>query len=434
MIAYFKKIIEKYVTDSQYKKNVLIMIIGRIVAQAIPILATPILTRIYSPEEFGIFAVSMAVLTIVSMISNGRYCKAVNLPKNKKDGLKLFLLASLFTILSTCIFGLFLVFWGKNFWRLLNAGEIEKYYLWVVLNVLFVGLSESLFYYGLRLKKFKVLVRNAVLQSLVTVFVRIVIGLLGYTGNGLLISYLLGYALSYFFLFIELRILNVLRDIKIKGSRFIFLIKKYSNFPKFSLLANTLYRFAYDLPSVMLNMFFGSSPAGFYSISEKVLGSPLWFVTSSVGDVYKQEASERYRVDGNFYPIFIKTARTMFHFGIIPFVLIFISSYYFIPLFLGEAWKPVGGYIRIFSLMYFSHFIVFPISSTIYIINKQNYAILFELFKSLSILIAFFVGIVRNDIDLSLILWSGLITLVNIVQFLFLKRFAKSSKYEESYK
>ena len=55
MIDFIKRIVKGYIKDSQYKKNVLVMIVGRTIAQVIPILLTPLLTRIYSPSDFGIF-------------------------------------------------------------------------------------------------------------------------------------------------------------------------------------------------------------------------------------------------------------------------------------------------------------------------------------------------------------------------------------------
>ena len=57
MIEYIKKAFQKYAGNSTYKKNVLLMVIGRVLSQAIPILLTPLFSRIYFTRRVCIFAV-----------------------------------------------------------------------------------------------------------------------------------------------------------------------------------------------------------------------------------------------------------------------------------------------------------------------------------------------------------------------------------------
>ena len=92
MRKWFKEFIGRYIGRSQYKKNVLIMVVGRVAAQAIPILITPILTRLYSPNDFGVFGVFLTIISIVAMASNGRYCLSIILPKDEDKVKKLFFL------------------------------------------------------------------------------------------------------------------------------------------------------------------------------------------------------------------------------------------------------------------------------------------------------------------------------------------------------
>ena len=95
MIDLVKKVIKKYTGESDYKKNVLTLVLGRVVGQALPILMTPFLTRMYSPEEFGIFAVYNTIVTILAMIASGRYCLAIILPNKEIDAKKLVIISSL---------------------------------------------------------------------------------------------------------------------------------------------------------------------------------------------------------------------------------------------------------------------------------------------------------------------------------------------------
>ena len=74
--------LNKLKPKSEFSKNVLTLMTGATIAQAIPIAISPILTRIYTPEDFGIFALFIAITTIFGTIANGRYELAIMLPKN----------------------------------------------------------------------------------------------------------------------------------------------------------------------------------------------------------------------------------------------------------------------------------------------------------------------------------------------------------------
>jgi len=428
MILFIKKIGKRYVGDSNYKKNVLTMVMGRVIAQGIPILLTPLLTRIYSPEEFGVFAIYTIIVSLVAMVSNGRYSLSIILPKDREKAKVLVLLSSLFTIIVSLFFlGLLLLF-GEKLFAILNVELLDRYIILLVLNVLFVGLYEAIYYFALREKEYKILSSNIIIQAIVLISVRLITGYLGYTNTGLLVSYLAGYSVAYVLLFKRLKFKIDYKAFKENAKD---LIPKYSNFPKFSLFSDTLGALTNSLPSLFINRIFGSSSVGYLSLTEKVLGAPIWFITSSVGDVFKQEASEQYRNGGSCKTIFVKTSKTLLTFGIIPFLLIFIFVPPLIPFVFGDAWEPAGNYIRILTVMYFSSFVVNPTAHMVYIVNKQQYAALFQGLKIMSIVTAFVFGFYYKNLNLALILWSGLVTLSNILIFTISYKFAKDSKYVE---
>lgn len=60
--------ITKLKPKSEFSKNVLTLITGTTIAQAIPIAISPILTRIYTPEDFGVFALFVSLVGFISVI------------------------------------------------------------------------------------------------------------------------------------------------------------------------------------------------------------------------------------------------------------------------------------------------------------------------------------------------------------------------------
>ena len=424
-----KGIYDRYIGDSNYKRNVLTMVGGRVIAQVVPILLSPLLTRIYSPAEFGVFGVYSTIVSLVALISNGRYCLSIILPKKDEDAQTMVLVSSFLTIIVSVLFLVILFVSGDRFFNLLDIKSLSNYLFILFLSILLIGLYEALFYYELREKKYKVLAVNIIVQAGVVIAARIALGLMGHTDIGLILSFVLGYTISYVLLIYTA---DFSINFDLFKSNVKHLVKRYSNFPRFSLFSDTLYTLSMNLPNVLLNKAFGSAAVGYFSLSDKILGSPIWLITSSVGDVFKQEASEQYRNEGNCKIVFEKTTKTLFYIGIIPFIMIFALVPPLIPFIFGEIWTPVGEYIRIFSLMYFSSFVVNPTSHMVYIVDKQQYAILFQVVRLISVITAFILGFYYKDLILGLVVWSVLITLTNVLIFTISYKFARDSVYVET--
>jgi O-antigen/teichoic acid export membrane protein len=93
---------------SEFARNVLTLMTGTTIAQAIPIAISPILTRIYTPEDFGMFALFIAIATIFGSIANGRYELAIMLPQKDEDAINIVVLRIIIFFLSV-ILSLFIV-------------------------------------------------------------------------------------------------------------------------------------------------------------------------------------------------------------------------------------------------------------------------------------------------------------------------------------
>lgn len=427
MITSIKHSLQKYLKGNQYEKNILILVGGRVLAQLLPILITPLLTRLYSPNDFGVFSVYLTIVAVLSMISNGRYCLAILLPEKDSDAQKLVAISSILSFLVSLIFMTGIMLKGEQIFALLNISILNEYKMLLGLNILFVALYEAVYYYALRKKKYKLIIRNVLIQAVILISIRIIGGYRGFLESGLMVSYFVGYVVAYLGILVSLRF-NF--NNKIGYQEFRNLLSKYIKFPKFSLFADLLGNLANMAPNIGVNTIFGSESAGYLAISDKVLGSPIWFVTSSVGDVFKQEAAEQYRKEGSCEQIFKKTSRDLFLLGFIPFLLIFILVPPAIPFLLGSEWLIVGDYIRIFSIMFFAKFVVSPISYVVYIVGKQNLNIVFQGLKFLAVIIAFVVGFYVQDVEIALIVWSLLTTVSYVIIYVISQNLANGNDKE----
>jgi hypothetical protein len=86
------------ILKSEFTKNVAALITGTTIAQAIPLLIAPVLTRIYTPEDFGLLATLTSMTMIVGSVATGRYEMALIIPKKESYADNLFIIGLIFSL------------------------------------------------------------------------------------------------------------------------------------------------------------------------------------------------------------------------------------------------------------------------------------------------------------------------------------------------
>src|SRR5450759_1161965 len=130
LIGLFQRIRKLHAPSGSFTANVLTLMTGTTIAQAILITIAPILTRIYKPEDFGIFALYMAIVSMIAIIATGRYELAIMLPENDDDAINI-------VCLSVCIvffisFMTLIVIWLFNA-QITKLMGSDKLSIWIYL-------------------------------------------------------------------------------------------------------------------------------------------------------------------------------------------------------------------------------------------------------------------------------------------------------------
>jgi O-antigen/teichoic acid export membrane protein len=349
---------------SEFTRNVLTLMTGTTIAQAIPIAISPILTRMYTPEDFGVFALFVSISSVFGSIANGRYELAIMLPKKDEDAINIFALGFIITVVISLLLLILVVVFHDYFLALLNNEKIGPWLYFVPITVFFTGLYNILNYFNNRKKKYKDLAQVTIIKSIVTAIVQLSIGFIkqGVTG---LIS---GQLLSQFFANTKL-LKNIINDkrllSKVSKLKIIALAKRYKDFPKYSMwaaLANTL---SQNLTNILILSFYSVATLGFYSLVQRVLGMPSSLLGSSISQVFFQQASKEKQKSGTAIKSFNSTVKKLVTIGIPSFgILYFIVEDLFAFVF-GEEWRVAGEYAKIIMPLFFIRFIV----STVSILN-----------------------------------------------------------------
>lgn len=344
-------------------KGVFTLMSGTMVAQVIPVVISPILTRIYSPEEFGTLALYLALLLILSVVANLRYEQAIVQPESEADALALVYLCFIVCGILTSIFFVFVVLYDFLGWDFLGLGG-DSFILYILpLAFMMNGLLQAGRYWFLRGESYKNISGMVVSQSSGGAVGQVSLGGLS---SGLIIGQFLGQLSSFLFIFVRF-FLNRNRDVEVPSLRHMIIVgSKYKNMPIYSAFGAFVSSLSMQLPVLAINKIFDIGVVGFYSLTFKVINLPLFALSTSIFQVlYKKVAV--YVVDDpqKIKPLLIKTNFFLILVSI-PFVAFFIL--YGEPIFafvFGEAWREAGSLAGVLSIIVAIKFCVTPLSSVL---------------------------------------------------------------------
>ena len=385
----------RFIPQSVYARNVLTLMTGTTVAQAIPVAISPILTRIYSPEEFGHFAVYIAASMIVSVLL------------------------------------LFVLFFAQQIAVLLGDVALAPWLYWVPASTLLLGLYQSLNYWSNRKGQFKRLAISRTVQTGSSAIAQLGSGIAGSGVVGLVGGQITGQALATGALARMIWREDRMLINSLRPHRGLALAKKYSDFPKLMIIGQLANISSGYMPIFLLTMFYGSAIAGFYSLAQRVIMLPMGLIGGAIGDVYRENAATTYKMKGNCYDVFFKTVAYLAMISFIVVVPILFLGPEIFSLIFGEKWRAAGEMASILAIMVFFQGISSPVSQTIYLARMLRFDLAWQIMRFCLSVFSLYVGHeLYGDYKISLILFVISFSLLYIIhtaaQFYVAKGYASS--------
>ncbi len=406
------------IPSGSYRAHILTVVTGTTIAQGLSILASPIISRLYTPYEFGVFADFTSIATIIAIIAAGRYELAIMLPEKDSDSIHLLVGCILIAGGLCAISGIFV--WLGNDWlsSALSGHAVLNWMYLLPFTVLLNGSFQSLSYWQNREKHFGSLSVSRVLQSGMTVLTSLTFGIFKFGAIGLIAASLFGRSVATVFLGRKTWAAQKSNFSQIQRPKLIENLKAYKAFPLLSGPADFINILSNQLPVILLTGWFGSSVAGNYSLTLNVLAVPIALISVSVFDVFKERAASDYRKFGNCRAIYAKTFKFLFLGSLVPFGLLFFFAPELFSFVFGENWRSAGEYTQILSMMYFLRFAASPLSYVLYIANKQFYDLLWQISLLILTVSSLFMGHFFSDVKIGLMLFSASYSMMYVIYLL----------------
>lgn len=348
-----------------FKSNVMVLMTGTVAAQLIPLLASPVLSRIYTPSDFGLLALYTALASIIGTIATLRYELAIVQPKNDKDAAALVwisIVALSIIIFLTIITSFLYNYFNFNF---LGVDSIRSWLYLLPVSVLAIGTFQIFNKWLLRHGSYPVMSKSAMFQSGTSSSTQLLFGLSTYNG-GLVYGQLCGQLISSIYVVKRSLKISKLPSFRKCKDKLSLNIKNYKRMPLYSSAGALADILSIQMPVLMITRFFLESAVGAFSLTFRVLNIPAAIISTALAQVLYKKINDIHNDNGNGISRFIIKIFLSNLALITPFVLVFyfFGEELFVFVF-GVNWREAGQMASVLTFAAAIRFVVSPLSGVL---------------------------------------------------------------------
>lgn len=395
--------IKKLKPKSEFVRNTLTLMTGTTIAQGIGIAISPILTRIYTPEDFGVFALYASVVSIVYSFVCGKYELAIMLPKDKKSAIDVFMVSIFVSFIVFFISLIVFLFFRGRAASFIGDEGVLLYLIIAAVSILLSGIYQSLRYLSNRDKEYGDMSKSTVYQSLSSAGLNVALGYYMGGAISLMVSQMIGQVIAA--LTLSKNIIVRYRELfkNAKMSSIIYAAKRYKRFPLFFSLSDGLNAVVASLVPFILTASFGAQYAGYYFLLRRVIVTPSMIIGSSIKNVFYQKATTQ----KDCTKAYVKISFLLFLSGLAPTVVIFAWGSDIFSFIFGGEWRVAGEMASLFVIMFFFSFCTTIVGQFSTIYQKVMYNILWQVSLLAIVLVAWYFGDLYNDLFLFIYIYVG---------------------------
>jgi len=429
---HFFKSVYTEIAKSNYFRNLVILTSGVGLSQLIPLILFPVLTRFFTPSEFGVLALFMAVVQLLAICMTFRLEMAIVLPKKDTDAAILCLVSIISLFIFSLLTFIISIFSFPYIISLDFMNDIEGeavvflptlIYL-IPIGFLLLGVYNVLYHWNNRLELYKNMTYSHVTHSIFSTPLSLVFYFSSFKPVGLILGQILGRFIACFLLLQKLCLVIQSIDRSFLFRRVPVLIKKYNKF------------IIYETPHAILNFIsqkyiltvlsgVGTIAVGVFDVADKILGKPLSIISNSIKTIfYKRLTTAKGKI-----AIFNKSLLLMIIVGFaLTFPIAIIPNEVFVFV-LGDNWGEVGQYIQLISPLLFSRFIFNVVVPSISYTLRNYYLLIWQIiyFICLVVLFSFLRDeTVDNVLFVYAIFGAFMYFVLGLISFLVLKNHVKN--------
>jgi O-antigen/teichoic acid export membrane protein len=347
---------------------------GTVVGQSVVVLASPVLTRLYAPADWGVLATYTAVLSVVGVLSSLRYEQAIPLPDDNDAAGHLLALSLLLVLVTSGALLVILGLWAGPLLRWLHLEPLRPFCAVLLVSVLGGGVYQVLSMWAARTQAFSRLARTRVTQGVGGVAAQLAGGVLHLAPAGLLLGDAVGRIGGSGVLWDDARRAVAWHRLRWRGLWAVMI--RYAKFPLITTWAGLLNIISLQLPTLLLVSYFGMTVTGHYALGYRVLGAPSLLIGQAIGQVFFARAAANPRPEV-LRALTERTALGLLAAGVPLYGCVILAGPALFALCFGAEWHAAGVYAQALAPWFLLWLISSPLSGLLIVREWQEATLLF---------------------------------------------------------
>lgn len=343
---------------------------GFLLGQLLILASSPLLTRLFTPAEFGVYAVFTALTGIFGNVLSLRYELAVPIAKNDRDAAAL-IAAAILCVIASCLITAPFSWFGADWLAAKTEMPELSSLLWAVpVTITMLSATETSSYWLVYRGDFRLNAMGRLVQSAAQSSLQVLFGLLGFTAAGMVLGYALGYLVRLAHMMVSLSPADRTLLVRPAWGAVARNARENWQYPAYSAPSALLEASTQLLPPIFLAMLFGPSMAGLFALGQRLMGLPIRLFAQAARQVFLGEAAQR---DSRaLFRLFKKSSLLFLGVGLVGVAPVLIAGPALFAFVFGEPWRSAGEIVQLLVPLYLARFVVTPVSQTLNILGRQK--------------------------------------------------------------
>jgi O-antigen/teichoic acid export membrane protein len=376
-------------------------------AQLITLFSAPILTRLYDPDQYGVYSTVAGICALAAVGATGRYESSIIIPTGEREAtacLKLSLRIAGFVSVGLL---LLVTIAGGTILKILGLSVNDGLLYAVPMYTLFGGAYQAGYAWLVRTGSFAAISVGRIGAAAVSAVVALGIGLLHPDASGMVAGLLAGQAFAciLFLRNLDDKVWGMLGEVT-RTTMWSTAIR-FRRFPLYAVPADLCNAATQQMPAILLLTQFGPGAAGLYALTQRMFNLPISLLSSSILDVFKKRAADDLAAWGECRGIFLKTMLFLGCLALIPLGAILFAAPPVFRLAFGPEWERSGVFAQILAPMFFFRFVASPLTCLLYLTERQRLDLAGNVAMLAVSSAGIFIGAFYHSVELGLAVYSG---------------------------
>jgi len=390
---------------NEFVKSVVILASGSSISQFTVVLLTPLLTRLYTPEDFGVLSVYMSIVLTLSIIASLHYEEAIPLPLKETNATYLLILSFVLLVANTILVTLLLKWFKNPILQSFQTKGLEEIMLFIPFSLFGFGLFHLFEMWMIRQEDYLQITVGKVRMNLSQVFSQGGLGWFIPSASSLMAGEVLGRligggGMAYI----------SWKNLKGKHSDFSLqslwrVAHRYIRFPLIASWSSLINGLSQHLPTLFIASYLGVKEAGWYFLAQRILALPDALIGHSVKQVYIGKSAKMLNINfDDFVNLFWNTVKKMGMLSMFIYIIIDITAPFIFPVVFGDAWGEASLFLQCLSIFFLFQLVAGPISATFILLEEQYLLALSEIIKFAVLILGIMVAYLFLESALSIVL------------------------------